>query len=318
MLISCIIIIWIIIQISPNQDDDYITNHESTILSIIQHINEDSMLNYIEDLVQINDKHDKSRLTGTEGCEETKEYILNELVNLGIDTKIHNWTGIGKIEPYQNTIFESQNIEGILPSNRDNNQSIILMAHYDTVAETGSADDNSAGVAAILSIAKVLRKYEFNYEIRFLLVSGEEEGLLGSSAYAMNSYQTNDSIFTVINLDMIGYSDSEIENDEFKVRIYETCSNHLIDDIFILCKNPIYSSYINFEVIGSNTDAYHVSDHRSFCNFGYDSIFIHEYTWNYNKDTKTDLIEKLDIDYATRVARLAAAFVTEYNSTLFV
>jgi hypothetical protein len=301
-----------VVQSESLLDNGDSTTIEGTMISIIQQIDEEMMMNYVKDMVAIAEKHEMSRLNGTEGCEEAMRYILNEFMSLGIETNIHNWAEIGLIFPYRNLLFVSENIEGILPGDPYSDQTIILMAHYDTVALTRSADDNSAGVAAVLSAAKILRQYEFNHEIRFLLVSGEEEGLLGSTAYAFNSYQTCDSIITVINLDMIGYSDPEIEDDENKIRIYETCSIPKTDDIINICDNPFYSPYINFEVVSSNVDTGHVSDQRSFCNYGYDSIFLHEYTWNNNKDRGTDTIENMDINYATRVARLAATIVADF------
>ena len=261
-----------------------ITNQEDMLLSIIGQIDEGMMLRYIENLVRIAEKHEVSRLTGTDGCEEAREYILNEFMSYGMSVNIHDWAKIGTFFPYNNLLFVSENIEAVMPGHSDSNQTIIIMAHYDTVSNTPSADDNSAGVAAVFTIANVLSQYEFNHEIRFLLVSGEEQGLLGSTAYAENSYQTCESIVNVINLDMIGYSDPEIEDDEYKVRVYETCSNKMTDFVIELCANAEYESYLQFEVYTSENDAGHVSDQRSFCIYGFDSMFIHEYTWNDNKD----------------------------------
>jgi len=288
-------------------------DEEDIILEIIQEIDSDMMLSYIQDLVTIANKHDVKRLTGTEGCEEAREYILSEFMELGISTNIHDWAELGLIIPYKHLLFVSENVEGVIPGKQGSYQSIVLMAHYDTTALTPSADDNSAGVAAVLSAAKVLSQYEFNHEIRFLLVSGEEEGLLGSAAYAENAYSTCDNIKAVINLDMIGYSDPEIEEDEYKVRCYETCSNVITNKVIDVCNNIEYSPYFNFEVISSSDDAGHVSDQRSFCNYGYDAAFLHEFTWNENKDRGTDTIENMDYEYATRVARLAAAVIADYG-----
>jgi len=300
------------INLKQNSNKNLFSSEEDIIPDILQQITEEMILDYIQDLVAIAEKYEVSRLTGTEGCEEAADYIINEFLGLGLKTKLHDWAEIGLIIPYKHLLFVSENIEGTLSGKQDSNQIIVIMAHYDTTAITPSADDNSAGVAAVLSAAKILSQYEFNHEIRFLLVSGEEEGLLGSTAYAKNSYQTCESIVNVINLDMIGYSSPEIEDDEYKVRIYETCSDKITNTIINICSNPDYSPFINFEVTASDDDTGHVSDQRSFCNYGFDTAFIHEYTWNDNKDTGTDTIENMDVNYATRVARLAAAVIAKY------
>lgn len=297
-------------QISNNF---YSTNQEDLIISMLEQLDQEIMLGYIEDLVEIAERHDVSRLSGTEGCEEARDYILNELFDMGFDPEILNWAAKGIIPPYKNLLFVSDNIEATIPGASDSEQILVLMAHYDTTAITPSADDNSAGVAAVLSIAKILSQYEFNHEIRFVLVSGEEEGLLGSNAYAQNSYQTCESIVNVVNLDMIGYSSPEIPGDENKVRVYETCSDRITEKVVEICNNPEYNEYIKFQVITSDDDTGHGSDQRSFCNYGFDSIFIHEYTWNDNKDRGTDTIENMDVEYATRVARLAMAYTAKYG-----
>jgi len=288
-------------------------NNQDIIPEMLEQLDEEMMLGHIEDLVEIAEKHSLSRLTGTEGCEEARDYILNELFETNyLQINILDWAGIGTFPPYRHLLFVSENIEAKIPGKQGSNEIIVLMAHYDTVANTPSADDNSAGTAAVISAAKIMSQYEFNHEIRFILVSGEEEGLLGSNAYAENAYDTCESIVTVVNLDMIGYSSPDIEGDENKVRIYETCSSSITDNAIDVCNNPDYSQYFNFEVFPSDKDAGHVSDQRSFCNHGFDSIFIHEYTWNDNKDKGTDNIENMDVNYATRVARLAMAVIAKY------
>ena len=289
------------------------TKEGDVISEIIEQIDQEMMLNYIEDLVEIANKYDVSRLTGTEGCEEARDYILDELFDMGYNPKILDWAREGIIPPYKHLLFVSENIEAAIPGKGDSNQIIVLMAHYDTTSITPSADDNSAGVAAVLSAAKAMSNYDFNHEIRFLLVSGEEEGLLGSSSYAQNSYETCESIVNVVNLDMIGYSSPDIEGDENKIRVYETCSEKITSEVVDICRNPDYSQLLDFQVIASDDDTGHVSDQRSFCEEGFNSIFIHEYTWNDNKDTGTDTIENMDVEYATRAARLATAVVASYG-----
>ena len=289
------------------------TDNEDIIISMLEELDEEMMLNYIEDLVEIAEKYDVSRLTGTEGCEEARDYILDEFFDMGLNPKILDWADEGAIPPYRHLLFVSENIEATIPSKEGSNQIIILMAHYDTTAQTPSADDNSAGVAAVLSAAKIMSNYEFNHEIRFLLVSGEEEGLLGSKNYAENAYETCESIVNVVNLDMIGYSSPDIEGDENKIRVYESCSDKITDNVIDICQNPDYSQFLNFEVYASDDDTGHGSDQRSFCNEGFNSIFIHEYTWNDNKDTASDTIENMDVEYATRAARLAMAVVSNYG-----
>ena len=97
--------------------------------------------------------------------------------------------------------------------------------------------------------------------------------------------------------------------------VYETCSERLIGTTIEVSQNPEYSSYLNLEVVPSEDDSGHKSDQGSFCKFEHDVIFIHEYTWNDEKDTSGDAIDNLDINYATRVARLAMGTIATWASS---
>jgi Zn-dependent M28 family amino/carboxypeptidase len=68
------------------------------------------------------------------------------------------------------------------------------------------ADDNASGTAGLLTIAEAFvgAAGRPRRSLLFLVVSGEERGLLGSRWYAANPTVALDSIVAVINLDMIG------------------------------------------------------------------------------------------------------------------
>jgi Iap family predicted aminopeptidase len=65
------------------------------------------------------------------------------------------------------------------------NEVVILGAHLDSWPAATGATDNGAGVAATLEVLRILKAAgaKPRRTIRFILYSGEEEGLLGSSAY---------------------------------------------------------------------------------------------------------------------------------------
>jgi Zn-dependent M28 family amino/carboxypeptidase len=75
----------------------------------------------------------------------------------------------------------------------------------DSESRSPGANDNASGVSAILEIARVIRKQNFEYPVQFALFSGEEHGLLGSKRYVKFVKDHNISIYRLINLDMVGY-----------------------------------------------------------------------------------------------------------------
>jgi hypothetical protein len=62
---------------------------------------------------------------------------------------------------------------------------IVLMAHYDSVGAGPGAGDDASGVATILETVRALKagKETGGHPIRVLFTDGEENGLLGASAY---------------------------------------------------------------------------------------------------------------------------------------
>ena len=97
---------------------------------------------------------------------------------------------------------------------------VIVGAHYDHLGhgtrgtslahkdETGQihhgADDNASGTAAVLAIAAQVAKQPHRRNIVFALWSGEEIGLVGSSAFTAKPPFAIDQIAAYLNFDMVG------------------------------------------------------------------------------------------------------------------
>ena len=158
---------------------------------IIAVINEEMLREYIQTLQDFG-----PRVTGTQACWEAGNFIYEELVKYGYTTYFIEWNNSG---------YEDRNIEAILPGEK--NDSIIVCAHYDSVPSSPGADDNGSGTSAVLAIAKALSnfKVKLTYTIRFVLFSGEEEGLLGSFSYATNAVENNMPIIAVLNAPMLKF-----------------------------------------------------------------------------------------------------------------
>ena len=90
---------------------------------------------------------------------------------------------------------------------------IILSAHYDHLEPKkkgkdrifNGADDNAAGVAALIAIARALQKVDpsFPGSIAFIAFTGEEYGHLGSKFYVKRPLLPLERTVAVINADMI-------------------------------------------------------------------------------------------------------------------
>jgi hypothetical protein len=97
---------------------------------------------------------------------------------------------------------------------------VILGAHYDhlgrgdhgnslaTKEEAGrvhaGADDNASGTAAVLAVGETLAKQPRRRHVLLALWSGEELGLIGSSAFLASSPVPADQVEAYLNFDMVG------------------------------------------------------------------------------------------------------------------
>lgn len=113
---------------------------------------------------------------------------------------------------------QTMNIVGIRPGSHPElkDEFVIVGAHLDHVGgQAGEiyfpgANDNASGIAVLLEIARVFKKYrlEPKRSIIFVAFSGEESGLYGSEYFVENSPVPVKNIFAMINIDCVGQGDS--------------------------------------------------------------------------------------------------------------
>ena len=88
----------------------------------------------------------------------------------------------------------------------------VVSGHYDSMCNTPvdakcdapGANDDASGTAAVLEMARVMAKYEFDATIVFMAVAGEEQGLLGSTHFAEQAKQKNWDVDAMFTNDIVG------------------------------------------------------------------------------------------------------------------
>jgi Zn-dependent M28 family amino/carboxypeptidase len=107
--------------------------------------------------------------------------------------------------------YTSPNVVGVLPGTDSllKDEYVVVTAHLDHVGVRGGevyngADDNASGSAAIIEAAEAAGMAPGKRSIIFVLLTSEEDGLLGANYFADNPPVPIEQIVLNINLDMVG------------------------------------------------------------------------------------------------------------------
>ncbi len=204
-------------------------------------------------------------------------------------------------------------LEGSDPKLKD--EIVVVTAHYDHLGKRGSsiyngADDNGTGTSAVMDIAQAFVEAKNKGEgprrsILFMLVSGEEKGLLGSEYYSEHPVFPLKNTVANVNVDMIGRVDNKHDNSNY---IYVIGSNRLSTDLHDIneAANTAFTSIDLDYTYNAKDDPnrfYYRSDHYNFAKKGIPAIFFFSGTHaDYHRTT--DTVEKIMFDKMENIAKL--------------
>ena len=192
---------------------------------VLASVSSESLMMHVERLSRRSDGTSRSRYTLRDDClTEAVPYITDKLSAYlpspaAIDTHRFSVRGYSCENDTLVLDYPAENIVGTLPGSGRLGGCYVLCAHYDATASNSfshdimwwcdnpapGADDNATGVATVLEAARVLSGVTYPFDVRFVLFSGEELGLLGSQAYADSVAAAGDTIYGVVNVDMVAY-----------------------------------------------------------------------------------------------------------------
>jgi len=205
-------------------------------------------------------------------------------------------------------------VEGLDADLKD--EVVVVSAHYDHLGKKGKsiyygADDNGTGTSAVLEIAEAFAEARRQglgprRSVLFLLVSGEEKGLLGSEYYAAHPLFPLENTIANVNVDMIGRTDKHHQgNPDY---IYVIGSDRLSTDLHRINEeaNARYTHLLLDYTYNAPDDPnrfYYRSDHYNFAKNGIPAIFyfsgVHE---DYHQPTDTP--DKIEYERMEKIARL--------------
>jgi len=187
-------------------------------------------------------------------------------------------------------------------------EQVVICGHFDNTSEqpenvAPGADDNGTGSTAVIEAARLFANTSFERTLKFCLWTGEEQGLLGSAAYAADAYTQNHNIVGVYNFDMIGYdgnSDGVIE-----LHCGTMGPSITLGDLFISVINDYLINLLPVQLTYGSTDR---SDHASFWDYNYPAILgIEDFSNDFNPyyHTTGDNMSIINAPYFTEYTRAA-------------
>jgi hypothetical protein len=268
----------------------------TSIIQMINKVNHSILYGYLEKIVSFG-----TRFTGTENISKAATYINEEFLSFGLDSYIDQWS---HKDPFDKNLFTCKNVIATLNGTDPSSDAVfVLTAHLDTKGNSVGANDDSSGVAAILTIAKIINKYQFEHTIKFVIVSGEEIGTLGSFDYVSKAYSRNENIIANLNVDTMGNTTcGHILQIPAPTRSYWLY--YYAKDI-----NNKYENYIDMKV--QLTGDYPM-DCFSFFDYGFDTIsFIQPRGFEYPLHSPDDTLDKIVYPYYENATKFILALTAE-------
>ncbi|GAB3436576.1 M28 family metallopeptidase [Massilia solisilvae] len=330
-----------------------VTRHQADIDKIVSEISPKRIEAYVRKLVSFGTRHTMSDTTSdTRGIGAARRWIKSELERCGAGTRMQvafdSYMDQGG--PRISRPTELVNVVATLPGVQAESKErmYVVSGHYDSrvtdvmnfTDDAPGANDDASGTAAVMEMACVMAKHNFDATLVFMAVAGEEQGLLGANHYASEAKKNGWNIAGMLDNDIIGSSHADDgRKDDTQVRLFaqgvppakemsdamrtlvstggenDTISRQLARHIKEQGERYVKGFKVN---VIYRTDRYlRGGDHSPFLSNGYAAVRFTEPNENFDhqhQDLRTvngkvygDLPEFNDYNYIAKVAKVNAA-----------
>ena len=324
--------------------------------SMVKEVNPDSLQSYIKGMVAFGTRSTVSSTTDLKkGIGAARNWVLSKFNQFAaasggrltafVDTSTYPADGRRVKTPINlgNTVAT---LKGTDPNDP---RIFIISGHLDSrridvmdgTNDAPGANDDGSGSAAVLECARVMSKHPFPATIIFVTVSGEEQGLLGSTYMAKKARAQNWNIEAVLNNDIMGSNNSNETNiiNNTQVRVFsEGLPYYKLNDTlarnirqfglendgkarqlarYVKETGERYVDNLNVVMIYRNDRFLRGGDHTPYVENGYAAVRITEMNENFNRqhqDVRTekgvvygDLEEFIDYEYLRKNTALNLA-----------
>ena len=212
-------------------------NRDPEIEKMVAEVSADSLHSYINTLVAFGTRNTLSIQTNSKiGIGAAKNWVLkkfNEFAKQSpgrLTAKIDTTT----IQPDGRRVDVPVVLGNVMATLKgtdpDDNRIFIICGHLDTrrtdvmdrTGDAPGANDDGSGTAAVIECARIMSQHSFPATVIFVAVSGEEQGLLGSTFMANKAKKENWNVAGVFNNDIVGSNNSSGTNiiNNTQVRVF--------------------------------------------------------------------------------------------------
>jgi hypothetical protein len=175
---------------------------DTFVARLVGTVSQDSVLGSIRRLQNF-----YTRYSTTDSCRSAVNYMLGRLQAYGCDS-FYGHTYRTNYAP---------NAVGVKVGTLNPRRQYIICGHIDNTSDyepdrCPGSDDNASGSTAALEAARVFADCEFDYTVKFIGFTGEEQGLFGSDSFSRQASRRHDSILGVLNFDMISYGRTNLDS----------------------------------------------------------------------------------------------------------
>jgi hypothetical protein len=245
------------------------------------------------------------------------QFIFEHMESLGLTVTYQDWAGCRLLTANE---ISNRNVIAEKTGTSRADEIVVMTAHLDSAGSAAAlfygADDNASGSAAVLVAADLLSRHNLKRTIRFVLTTGEEQGLCGSQAYASMARSRNENIVAVYNLDMIGWDSNGSPVMRLHTRLpYEPgyARDLAIADTF----TDVVGTYGLNLAPAIVSQSFGQSDHASFWSFGYPAILaIEDHLGDVNPfyHTTRDRLDLLNLQYLSDNVRASVGTIADLAS----
>jgi len=191
---------------------------------------------YVRKLVSFKTRHTMSdTVSETSGIGAARRWIKAELDRCGAQAgnrlQVSYDSHVAPVSVRISRPTEIVNVVATLPGTQaaSKERIYVVSGHYDSrnteimdaTGDSPGANDDASGTAAVMEMACVMARHQFDATLVFMTVAAEEQGLLGAAHWAEQAKQKNLNIAGMFTNDIIGSSRADDGRvDDSQVRLF--------------------------------------------------------------------------------------------------